>query len=186
MFYYLYQIQNTLNGKIYIGVHSTKDINNGYMGSGSIIKSEIKRYGRKYFTKTVLENFENKQDMYAREAEVVTKEFLLREDVYNKSLGGYGGFPDPKGLVMKTHSLGKLTHSYFGNRIDDYLQKANSVEALEKKKETWKKTKHSQGVNNSQFGTMWITNGCKNYKIKSTSSIPDGWRRGRVIYIPVV
>lgn len=32
---------------------------------------------------------------------------------------------------------------------------------------------------NSQFGTMWITNGTENKKIKKDDIIPEGWRKGR-------
>ena len=32
---------------------------------------------------------------------------------------------------------------------------------------------------NSQFGSMWITNGTKNMKIKKDSTIPEGWIKGR-------
>ena len=32
--HYLYKIENKLNGKIYIGVHSTEDINDEYLSSG--------------------------------------------------------------------------------------------------------------------------------------------------------
>lgn len=35
------------------------------------------------------------------------------------------------------------------------------------------------GSNNSQYGTIWITNGVDNKKIKSTDVVPSGWRRGR-------
>ena len=35
------------------------------------------------------------------------------------------------------------------------------------------------GVGNSQFGTMWITDGVENRKIKKADQIPDGWRVGR-------
>ena len=92
MFYILYEIRNNLNGKIYVGVHKTKDINDGYMGSGKVIRSAIAKHGITNFTKVVLEQFENAAAMYAREKEVVTDEFLLREDTYNLRRGGTGGF----------------------------------------------------------------------------------------------
>ena len=33
------------NGKIYIGVHKTEDMNDGYMGSGKVLKRAIEKYG---------------------------------------------------------------------------------------------------------------------------------------------
>jgi hypothetical protein len=36
-----------------------------------------------------------------------------------------------------------------------------------------------KGVNNSQFGTKWITNGIENKKIKTTDQVPESWRFGR-------
>ena len=35
------------------------------------------------------------------------------------------------------------------------------------------------GSKNSQFGSMWITNGIDNKKIKKTDTIPDNWHAGR-------
>jgi hypothetical protein len=36
------------------------------------------------------------------------------------------------------------------------------------------------GSKNSQFGTMWITNGIENKKIKKDLDIiPEGWYKGR-------
>jgi hypothetical protein len=37
------------------------------------------------------------------------------------------------------------------------------------------------GSKNSQFGTMWITDGKSSVKISKDSAIPEGWRKGRVI-----
>lgn len=33
MFHYVYQITNLIDGKIYIGKHSTEDLEDGYMGA---------------------------------------------------------------------------------------------------------------------------------------------------------
>lgn len=92
MFYYLYEIKNIVNGKIYVGVHKTKNLNDGYMGSGKVIKYAIKKYGIEYFVKTITEFFDNAAMMYSREREIVTEEFLSRDDVYNLARGGGGGF----------------------------------------------------------------------------------------------
>lgn len=56
---------------------------------------------------------------------------------------------------------------------------ALSDESREKRKNTFSKIEHQQGTKNSQFGTMWITDGFENKKIKKEDVIPDGWYKGR-------
>ena len=92
MYYYLYEIKNLVNGKIYVGVHKTTNINDDYMGSGKVIKNAIKKYGIINFSKTILETFDNESDMFSREKNIVNDEFLNRHDVYNLRCGGLGGF----------------------------------------------------------------------------------------------
>lgn len=91
MFYYLYQVTNKVNGKIYVGVHKTKNLDDGYMGSGKVIKRAIEKHGLENFEKVILESFEDQEAMYAREKEVVDEEFLARDDTYNLRRGGQGG-----------------------------------------------------------------------------------------------
>lgn len=40
---------------------------------------------------------------------------------------------------------------------------------------------HQCGQKNSQYGTMWITNGVQNKKIKKCNTLPEGWYRGRIV-----
>lgn len=102
MFYYLYQITNLVNAKIYVGVHKTRNMNDGYMGSGKVILRAIEKHGTNNFKKDILETFQNETEMYAREKEVVTEDFLSRKDVYNLRRGGHGGFDwiNKKGLAV--------------------------------------------------------------------------------------
>jgi hypothetical protein len=92
MFYTIYKITNILNSKIYIGKHQTHDLNDGYMGSGKHLNRAIVKYGIENFQKEILFQFDNEADMNAKEAELVTEEFCLREDTYNICIGGKGGF----------------------------------------------------------------------------------------------
>jgi len=207
MFYYLYEIKNNLNGKIYVGVHKTNDLNDGYMGSGKVINAAIKKYGIENFTKVRLEQFADATAMYAREKEVVTDEFLLQENVYNLRRGGSGGFDYinknkynnlgyEKSIESRIESLRKgretqkrqghpnkqhLISGFKNNNQRSMLEKSKSPAAIEKRKNTFKEIGHAQGEKNSQYGTMWITNGLENKKIKKTDSIPKGFRKGRQI-----
>ena len=90
--YYLYKITNSVNGKIYIGVHETVNLDDEYMGSGRYLHAAISKYGIENFRKEILEYFNSSHEMYEREREIVNEEFLNRADVYNLNIGGEGGW----------------------------------------------------------------------------------------------
>lgn len=92
MKYTIYQITNLIDDKIYIGKHQTNNINDNYMGSGKFLKYAQSKYGLENFVKEILFVFDSEEEMNAKEAELVTEEFCLREDTYNICIGGHGGF----------------------------------------------------------------------------------------------
>ena len=201
MFYYIYQITNLVNSKIYVGVHKTNDMNDGYMGSGKVILRAIQKHGINNFKKKILETFGDSETMYAREKEVVTEEFLSRNDVYNLRCGGFGGFEyinknrtfddwSKLGKMRRKHSPGNknaVRTPEWNKKISDSKKGKQSFLGKLHTEETKKKISTSMkkytGIRNSQYGTMWITDGKSNRKIKNTGPIPLGWKKGRHNFI---
>lgn len=218
MFYTIYKITNLLDGKIYIGKHQTNDLNDGYMGSGKHILRAIKKYGIENFKKEIIFHASNEIEMNAKEAELVTEEFCLREDTYNLCVGGNGGFSYinlngirngfEKTMSNETVREKTLIAGKIGLQTQSYLRENNKEwrDNIAKKKshslkETFKNGHHWSGKNhsdetkkkiskanskmtgelNSQFGTMWITDGQNNKKVLKEDLIPEGWHKGRVI-----
>ena len=91
-YYTIYQITDLISGKIYIGKHETDNLNDKYMGSGNLVTRAQKKHGLENFKKDILFIFDNENDMNAKEAELVSEEFCLREDTYNICPGGKGGW----------------------------------------------------------------------------------------------
>ena len=202
MFYTVYKITNNINEKIYIGKHQTKDLNDNYMGSGKHLKYAIEKYRIENFKKEILFQFDNEADMNAKEAELVTEEFCLREDTYNLCPGGHGGwgYVNTSGLrtighteetnVKRSTTLKgkkpsenvifgiKRAHSEGKYKYDNMAGK--NITEQHKEKISIANTKMT-GNKNSQFGTIWITNGQENKKIRQETEIPEDWYRGRKI-----
>lgn len=91
--FYVYQTTCLVNGKIYIGIHMSDDIeNDSYLGSGVALKNAIEKYGWWSFKREILFTFNTLEEASNKEAELVNEEFLAREDVYNIMLGGKSSY----------------------------------------------------------------------------------------------
>jgi len=89
--YTVYKTTNTINNKIYIGVHKTTNSNDSYLGSGNLIKKAILKYGKESFTKSILFEYDNSEDAYLKESQIVNNSFIKQTNTYNISMGGLGG-----------------------------------------------------------------------------------------------
>jgi prefoldin subunit 5 len=195
MFYTIYKITNKINGKSYIGKHQTKKLDDDYMGSGTLVRKAIKKYGVQNFEKEILHIFSNEADMNEAEKTLVT----LGENSYNLCPGGQGGFGyinenglnnSKKDFVAMGPEISIRTKSqrrreFNRDPVAEYekmLKKSQQgVEAIKTKypEGVWKGRKHHpetklkmseqgkkrKGELNSQFGTCWVTNGYQNVKI---------------------
>ena len=186
--YLIYQITNNINQKFYIGKHETYNIDDDYFGSGKYLKHAIKKHGIENFTKTILFELQNREEMNLLEKAVVTPEFCAREDTYNINVGGDGGWDycnktgkrvsienqkyDIHALTIKAAQTRKewpeerkqQFHEKMSASIKLHNMLNNPVWLGRNHREETKKKMHESHIGkhngklNSQFGTMWICN----------------------------
>lgn len=87
-YHFVYKITNLVNQKYYIGVHSTNNIEDGYMGSGTAIKNAIQKYGIENFKREILEFVETAEEKWLAEIKHVTLDVVRDENSYNMAPGG--------------------------------------------------------------------------------------------------
>ena len=201
-YHYIYKITCLKNGRYYIGMHSTDNLEDGYMGGGKRIKNSVKKHGKDAHRKEILEFFENRELLRQREIQIINEDLLNDPLCMNLQPGGGGGFinehhkkkcldglstymkklwKDPDYIEKsskRSSEYMKKRHSNGLIRYDTFTGRRHSENTINKMRES--KINHGKGENNSQYGTKWITDGSENRKIKAVDLIPDGWYYGRI------
>lgn len=137
--YLTVNLKSKVNGlnRIYIGVHKTKnpEIDDLYRGCGcycnkpssymypkTSFQRAFKKYGPNAFVRTVLYVFDNAEEAYQKEKEIVTFDFIKQSHVYNMTIGGEWkesfGRPiyqfDLKGNLLKYWELTQDASDFYG------------------------------------------------------------------------
>lgn len=90
-YFFIYKTINLLNGKWYIGMHTTSNLKDGYLGSGKYLRYSIRKHGKENFKCEILEFLENIESLTIREKEIVNFELLKEPLCMNLKEGGIGG-----------------------------------------------------------------------------------------------
>jgi predicted GIY-YIG superfamily endonuclease len=91
-YHFVYWITNKLDDKFYIGVHTTWNLDDGYLGSGYRIQNAVKKHGPENFTLEIILFFDTREDALALERELVTTDLLNDPMCMNLRTGGDGGW----------------------------------------------------------------------------------------------
>ncbi len=206
-YHFIYKTTNLLTGKYYYGMHSSDDLNDGYLGSGKRLKYSINKYGKENHEREIIEFLPDRKSLKEREKEIINLNELTKGECMNLMIGGEGGFISEEQQRYRSSCGGKalgkklkdnpefrikfskiisdkikIRHkngNYNNMKYDNFKNKTHTKETKLKMSKSKKGT--GVGLNNSQFGTCWITNGIENKKIKKHNIIPIGWRLGRII-----
>lgn len=199
-YHFIYKTTNLLNDKYYVGMHSTNNLKDDYLGSGLRLRRSIRKYGIENFKLEILEFLSDRVSLVEREKQLVNQSLLKDEMCMNLKPGGTGGFCNDTHKKKYHAAGGKAVMVLLGKRhierIKADLEYREKVVSKLKGLQTWLGKTHTskskekigaansvkqKGEANSQFGTCWITNGIENKKIKKTDLIPKGWKIGRMI-----
>ena len=119
----LYKTTNLITGKYYIGVHSTNKLEDGYLGSGKVLRLSINKYGKENHKREVLVFCNSSEAAYLLENKKVTKKLLKDPMCMNLKEGGIGGLTE-----HSEESKGKISKSTIGikkSRKENYDRKFN-------------------------------------------------------------
>ena len=183
-FNYFYKITNNINGHYYYGIHSTDDLNDGYMGSGTRLHYAYKKYGKENFTKEILKFFDTYEEVCEYENTIVNETLLKDDSCYNIKLGGLGGSPN---MLTAIDNNGK-THYIF--KDDDRL-KSGELHFIwvgrERTKESRDKIRNSTTNKESPAKRIFV-NKDSVFKYVPRENVDkllqEGWELGRPKYKP--
>jgi hypothetical protein len=91
MYHYIYKTTNLVNQCYYIGCHSTRRLDNDYLGSGEYLNRAIKKYGRKNFKKEIWFLCRDAKTKFYLESVIVTDDLMKDSLCMNLKRGGLGG-----------------------------------------------------------------------------------------------
>jgi hypothetical protein len=207
--HYIYKTTCNITGRWYVGMHSTSNENDGYLGSGTVLRRSIRKYGADNHTKEILSYHNTREALILKEIEIITSEFIQDELCINLKCGGTGGFSSDEHMlkcskagniafkeklfndkeflakVSKNHSeINKKLHSDGKMRPINKTYDWNGKSHSEETKTLMSELKKGQGTGetNSQYGTCWITKEGVSKKIKKEDLeqyLLDNWNKGR-------
>jgi hypothetical protein len=150
-YYLVYQTTNIINNFIYVGVHATNELEDGYIGSGKRIIKAINEFGKENFKREILFFCNSKEEMLEKEKEIVNENFINRRDTYNIAIGG-SNFDKSTGsnigriyISSADHSIQKMIHPEF---LNDFLSKGWIIGRKLKQSKDWIKKRIQSSINN--------------------------------------
>jgi hypothetical protein len=99
-------------GAFYIGMHSTDNLNDGYLGSGMRLRKSIRKYGKDRHVSQVLFEFSSRQEASDKEKELITVELRKDPACMNCGPGGEGYYDRPPTKAETSAKLSAASKKY--------------------------------------------------------------------------
>jgi hypothetical protein len=91
-YFIIYKTTCLETNKYYVGMHKTNNLQDGYLGSGKLLKRSLNKYGKENHVFEILEYLNDLESLIKRETEIVNETLLSDKMCMNLKVGGTGGF----------------------------------------------------------------------------------------------
>lgn len=91
----IYKTTCLVTGRYYIGMHSTDDLTDSYLGSGLRLLRSVKKHGADQHVRIILEDLPTRDAASEREKELITPELRADPQCLNCGAGGLGAVDRP-------------------------------------------------------------------------------------------
>jgi len=151
-YYFIYLTKNIVNNKCYIGWHATNNVNDGYTGSGRLLKYSIDKYGEDKHITGIIE-YCSKDNVLEKEKYWIKEKNTQVPKGYNLTGGGDGGntyillseedkkkfreksSKNSKGKKLSEETKEKIRQHHLGHSWNKGIPKCE--EAKQKMSEAW-------------------------------------------------
>jgi hypothetical protein len=73
-------------------MHSTDNLEDGYLGSGRRLGYSIRKYGKENHIREILEYLDSREELIKKETKIVNLNEIAKKECMNMATGGHGGF----------------------------------------------------------------------------------------------
>lgn len=206
-YFIIYKTTCVITNRFYIGMHKTKNLQDGYLGSGKVLRNSINKYGRKNHIFEILEYLPDINSLIDKERQIVNEDLIKESLCMNLKVGGLGGggFWNEEHRIKCQSAGGKATvknlYSLHIEKLKDPIYKEKWLKAFQTDEKginnSFYGRKHSQetlvkmrkakesykGEKHNQYGFIWICDIEKNTKKINPKDLDKylnlGWVKGR-------
>ena len=200
MFYYTYKVtllKGSLAGKYYYGQHRTKNLKDGYIGSGTMIAAYFKKYPKVEgvtYVREILAFYSDEEELNRAEKELIGDRYETDPNCLNLKAGG-------KQTKLSTESRKKLSLALTGKTWTEERRKAASrarkgvpkgpskLKGKKRAPEAVAKTvekltgKKRPDIAKELSSRKWMNNGIKNFRVLPEDvevRLGEGFRFGKI------